>query len=155
MILHIRTIVLLLILHLKFNMTTVNIYPGTALALNFRVTFYRRSKPTCGVLIYYLLRFVRGLSNACSSGLPPEKPRNTLSQNMVIEGSYLLLRPEDRTAVSLNRTSQCALLCRTSSSSCFDHAPDSSPPYGRSQGNGSIGPPPFSCGHCRMPTRSQ
>ena len=43
------------------------------------------------------------LSNAFSSGLPPEKPHNALSLEYDHPVAYLLLRRKDNTAVSLNR----------------------------------------------------
>ena len=64
---------------------------NTKIIVNSKVTFYRRSMPSCSVLLYCPLAFILG----------------------------------------------------------------SPPPYGRSQGSGSTGLPPFSCEPCRRPTRSQ
>ena len=63
---------------------------GTALALNFRVMFYRCSTLSLGVAVYYLLGFIRGLSEASSSGLPPEKPRSVFSPGYGRPGTHLL-----------------------------------------------------------------
>ena len=117
---------------------------GAGLVLSFRVTFYKCSMPSFGVLIYCLIGFIRGLSKAPASGLPPEKPRNALSSKYDHLGAYLLLRCKDSTAVALDSTLQCSLPCHTSSNSCFDQAP----------GSPGTGPPPFVCGPCRRPFRS-
>ena len=97
--------------------------PGTALASNFRITFYRSSTPSFRVLIYCLLGFIRGLSKAISSGLHPEKPRNAFSPEYDHPRAYILFRHKDSTAVTLNRTPQCALFWHTFSNSCFDQTP--------------------------------
>ena len=64
--------------------------PGTALALNFWVMFYRCSTPNLGAPIHCLLGFIRGLTKTSSSRLPSEKPRNALSPGYGRPGAYLL-----------------------------------------------------------------
>ena len=85
---------------------------------------------------------------------PPKRPLNTLSPKYDHLRTYLIIQRRSSTAVSLNRTPQCVIPCRTSSNPRIDQAPGSSPLYGRSQVSGSTGSPPVSCGLCRRPTRS-
>ena len=63
---------------------------GTALPLNLRVMFFRCTTPSLGVPINCLLGFIRSLSKASSSRLPPEKPRNVLTPGYGRPGAYLL-----------------------------------------------------------------
>ena len=100
--------------------------PGTALALNFRVAFYRYSSPCFGVLIYYLIGFIRGLSKA-----------SKVSFRGCLPKCYATHCPRDMVVPGLIFTSgaKVALL------------------YGQGQDSGNTDLLPFFGGSCRRPTR--
>ena len=88
--------------------------------------------PSFSVLICCLLGFIRGLSKAFSSGLPPEKPHKALSPGCGRPGAHITQRSKGSTVVSFCKIPQRALLHRCFSNSSFSEVPDSSPPCGKS-----------------------